>query len=119
MVERIERLLAAAEPCDVTDAVKIRASDRGIEKKAPFHRQRNGMNDAILIETYADMVGEEKRAQRFAFVTHNTKDFSDPTGNQTLPHPDLAHLSQAFAPGISSPWARRCEAFAPRNTWTS
>jgi hypothetical protein len=92
MVERIERLLAAAEPCDVTDAVKIRASDRGIEKRAPFHRQRNGMNDAILIETYADMVGREKRTQRFAFVTHNIKDFSDPTGNQTLPHPDLARL---------------------------
>lgn len=92
MVERIDRLLAAAEPCAVTDAIKIRASDRGIEKKAPFHRQRNGMNDAILIETYADMIRDATGGQRFAFVTHNVKDFSDPTGNQTLPHPDLAHL---------------------------
>jgi PIN domain-containing protein len=91
-VERIERLLAAAEPCDITDAVKIRASERGIEKKAPFHRQRNGMNDAILIETYAAMARDDKGGQRFAFVTHNVKDFSDPTGNQALPHPDLAHL---------------------------
>jgi hypothetical protein len=88
--DRIERLLAAAEPCDVTDAVKIRASDRGIAKKAPFHRQRNGMNDAILIETYADMAKDG--GGRCAFVTHNVKDFSDPAGNQALPHPDLAHL---------------------------
>jgi hypothetical protein len=50
------------------------------------------MNDAILVETYADMVGDKEGAQRFAFVTHNVKAFSDPTGNQKLPHPDLTHL---------------------------
>jgi hypothetical protein len=92
IVGRIETLLAAGERHVTTDGIKIRASDRGIEKRAPFHRQRNGMNDAILVETYADMVVENKDAQRFAFVTHNVKDFSDPTGNLSLPHPDLAHL---------------------------
>jgi PIN domain-containing protein len=92
IVERIEALLAASELHVTTDAIKVRASDRGIEKRAPFHRQRNGMNDAILVETYADMVGDKEGAQRFAFVTHNVKDFSDPTGNLGLPHPDLAHL---------------------------
>ena len=29
---------------------------------------------------------------RFAFVTHNTSDFSIEKGNQKLPHPDLARL---------------------------
>jgi len=92
IVRRIEMLFASGELHATTDAIKLRAAERGIEKKAPFHRQRNGLNDAILFETYADMVGE-KGAQRFAFVTHNVKDFSDPTGNLSLPHPDLAHFS--------------------------
>jgi hypothetical protein len=92
MAERIERLLAAGELREITDAIKLRASDRGIEKRAPFHRQRNGMNDAILVETYADMVAEKKEAQHLAFVTHNVRDFSDPTGNQRVPHPDIAQL---------------------------
>jgi hypothetical protein len=92
IVERIEILFAAGELHVTTDAIKVRASDLGIERKAPFHRQRNGMNDAILVETYADMVGGKIGAQRFAFVTHNVKDFSDPTGNPSLPHPDLSHL---------------------------
>ena len=92
IVRRIEMLFAAGELHVTTDAIKLRAADRGIEKKAPFHRQRNGMNDAILLETYADMVGGKKGAQRFAFVTHNVKDFSDPTGNLSLPHPNLAHF---------------------------
>jgi hypothetical protein len=87
----IERLLAAGELHEATDPIKVRASQRGIEKRAPFHRQRNGMIDAIVAETYADMVAGNNSAQRFAFVTHNIKDFSLP-GDPKLPHPDLADL---------------------------
>ncbi|HEY6257300.1 MAG TPA: PIN domain-containing protein [Xanthobacteraceae bacterium] len=90
--ERIERLLATSERHDATDAIKVRAAERGVERKAPFHRPRNGMIDAILLEIYADMVARKKGAQNFAFVTHNTKDFSHPTAGQKLPHPDLADL---------------------------
>jgi hypothetical protein len=90
-VALIERLLAAGELHETTDPIKVRASQRGIEKRAPFHRQRNGMVDAIVAETYADIVAANKSAQRFAFVTHNVKDFSLP-GDPKLPHPDLADL---------------------------
>ena len=38
----------------MTDSVKARAADRAIMKVAPFHRQRNGIDDAILIEIYID-----------------------------------------------------------------
>ena len=50
------------------------------------------MNDAVLIETYAHFVGENAplRGNRFAFITHNIKDFSLAGGNQKLPHVDLA-----------------------------
>lgn len=90
-VARIEKLFAAAEVTEITDSVKLRAAQRAIDKRAPFHRQRNGIDDAILIETYADAVAsKEPGGGRFSFVTHNTKDFSHPHANSKLPHPDLA-----------------------------
>lgn len=91
-IERIEALLANAEVMDVDASIKARAADRAIEKRAPFHRNKNSINDAILIEVYADVSRKPARGQRFAFVTHNTNDFSDPAGNNKSPHPDLASL---------------------------
>jgi hypothetical protein len=92
MVARIEALFAASELVEPTEEVKARAADRGIQRRAPFHRPRNSVRDAILIEVYAGMVALAGRRQRFAFITHNTKDFSHPTVSQKAPHPDLAHL---------------------------
>jgi len=49
------------------------------------------MADAIIIETYGECVrGNAAPGTRFAFVTHNKKDFSAENGNQKLPHPDIA-----------------------------
>jgi PIN domain len=90
-VGRIEKLFAATPVTEISDTVKLRAAQRAIEKRAPFHRQRNGIDDAILIEVYADAVGAKDSAgSRFAFVTHNVKDFSHPNANNKLPHPDIA-----------------------------
>jgi hypothetical protein len=90
-VGRIEKLFAQGVVIETSDAVKLRAAQRAIDKRAPFHRQRNGIDDAILIETYADVVAAKSPAgSRFAFVTHNTKDFSHPAASNTLPHPDMA-----------------------------
>jgi len=91
-VARIETLLAGGELHAPTDAIKARAAERGVLRKAPFHRPRNGTNDAILVEIYANMVARKGGGRRFAFVTHNTKDFSHPTINQKAAHPDLAAL---------------------------
>jgi hypothetical protein len=90
-VGRIEHLFARSPVIDTSDAVKLRAAQRAIDKRAPFHRQRNGIDDAILIETYADVVASKATAgARFAFVTHNTKDFSHPNATNKRPHPDIA-----------------------------
>lgn len=90
-INRIEDLFANASVIEISDSVKLRAVERAIDKRAPFHRQRNGIDDSILIEVYVDAVtAKHSRGIRFAFVTHNTKDFSDPNGNNKLPHPDLA-----------------------------
>jgi hypothetical protein len=90
-VGRIEKLFARTAVIEISDAVKLRAAQRAIDKRAPFHRQRNGIDDAILIETYIDAVGAKAAGgTRFAFVTHNTKDFSHPNASNKLPHPDIA-----------------------------
>ncbi len=90
-IGRIENLFTHTPVIAIPDAVKLRAAQRAIDKRAPFHRQRNGIDDAILIELYADAIGAKATpGTRFAFVTHNTKDFSHPNANNKLPHPDIA-----------------------------
>ncbi len=51
-LDRIEKLLNASEIIEPTEAVKLQAAQRAIEKRAPFHRDKNAMADAIIIETY-------------------------------------------------------------------
>jgi len=48
------------------------------------------MADALLIETYGELVAAKEPHARFGFVTHNTKDFSYPNADNRKPHPDLA-----------------------------
>jgi PIN domain-containing protein len=88
---RIDALLAGGEHVDLTDAVKLRAANRAIEGRAPFHRQKNSMADAIIMETYCSIVAAKSAPRtRFMFITHNIKDFSLPSGSDLLPHPDFA-----------------------------
>ncbi len=92
-LDRIEKLLAASSIIEPSETVTLRASQRALEKRAPFHRERNAMADAILIETYAECVRDKTTPRvRFAFVTHNKNDFSVVNGNQKIPHPDIANL---------------------------
>ena len=91
-VGMIEAIFARTPIIETSDDVKLRAAQRAIEKKAPFHHEgKNGIGDAILIEVYADAVKAGRgRSKRFAFITHNTKDFSPPTGDNRIPHSDIA-----------------------------
>ncbi|MGX1259836.1 PIN domain-containing protein [Sinorhizobium fredii] len=90
---RIERLLAAAEAIPATPAIKARAADRALDGIAPYHRQKNSIGDAIIIETYAEQMGLEGRADdEFAFITHNKADFSQEGGDHRQPHSDLVPL---------------------------
>jgi hypothetical protein len=90
-LDRIEALLTSASRVELTDRVKLRAAQRAIDKRAPFHRDRNSMADALLIEAYGECSEARGAAgTRFAFVTHNKLDFSIVNGNQKVPHPDIA-----------------------------
>ena len=90
-VARIEKLLINSTIIETSDDVKLRAAQKAIDKKAPFHLKKNSINDAIIMEIYFDCVSEKNsKRSRFAFVTHNTSDFSLPNGNNKFPHPDIA-----------------------------
>jgi len=90
-VARIEKLLNDADIIETTNDIKLLAAQRAIEKRAPFHRQKNSFSDAIIMETYAACVlNKNSKGVRYAFVTHNKNDFSLPNGNDRIPHPDFA-----------------------------
>lgn len=89
-VELIEKLFTTTHPVEATDAIKARAAERALAKLAPFHRDKNGMGDAVIFETYADELASRADGEIFAFVTHNTHDFSQKGADTRLPHPDLA-----------------------------
>ena len=88
---RVDKLFKKAVSVEISDEVKMRALDRALRGKAPFHRGKNSVNDALIIETYAAFVQQNTKAgDRFAFVTHNFKDFSQPDSNRNMPHSDFA-----------------------------
>jgi hypothetical protein len=54
-IGRIEKLFSSTTVVETSDEVKLRAAHRAIDRRAPFHPPCNGIDDAILIETYADL----------------------------------------------------------------
>jgi hypothetical protein len=89
-IGRVEKLFAASPVVAISEAAKVRAAERALTKKAPFHRERNSMAEALLIETYGELLAAKQPRVRLGFVTHNTKDFSHPKADNREPHPDLA-----------------------------
>ena len=86
-IVRIEELLEGAIALESIEAIKLKSAERAINKKAPFHKNKNSMADAMIIEHFFGLVdGNEFNA--FSFVTHNTKDFSSSSDNRK-PHEDF------------------------------
>ena len=92
-IQRIEELLEKSQKINITDEIKLRATQRAIDKKAPFHLSKNSIGDAIIIESFADYkVKNQVQEFKLIFVTHNKNDFSLKNGNQKLPHEDLEDI---------------------------
>lgn len=92
-IGKIEALLKNGTIVETSNTVKVEAAERALAGRAPFHRNKNSMGDAILIEIYAEALTESPtKGTRFAFVTHNKHDFSQPNGDHRKPHPDFAPL---------------------------
>jgi len=92
-LEKIENFFKKAEVLPLTDEIKLRAAQRAIDKKAPFHLSKNSIGDAIIIETYNEYV-QKNIFQEFKlmFITHNIHDFSNQNGNQKMPHGDFKSI---------------------------
>jgi len=96
-IERIDKLLRSVPALATTDVIKQRVTERAIANRAPYHRAKNSVGDAILIETYAELVSSNTGKQlEYAFVTHNTKDFSEMNGDRRKPHSDLGSLFESL-----------------------
>lgn len=87
----VRDLLQAGQAVPPTDDTLRRVVQRGLAKQAPFHHAKNSVADAVLVETYRAITAGALAdpADRYAFVTHNTKDFSDPKDHRR-PHSDLS-----------------------------
>lgn len=69
----------------ISDAAKIRAAERAITKKAPFHKQKNSVADAVLAETFQEFrVSHASEYETFRFVTIMSRIFpAKTTGSHT------------------------------------
>src|ERR1700722_15187388 len=102
-LDRIEKLLIALPALETSDSVKLRAAQRAIDHRAPFHHDKNSIADALIIEMYDECVRAKASAgTRFAFVTHNKHDFSLEDGNHKLPHADLSTMFSRVKSGVQN-----------------
>lgn len=90
-ITRIETLFKQSVIISLDNDIKLKATDRAINKLAPFHLSKNSIGDALIIESYVKFQKENKK-EKIAFVTHNKNDFSLQNGNQKLPHEDLTDI---------------------------
>ena len=89
---RVEDLISTATVIVPDTIIRSRAATRGLEGRAPFRGQKNSLADAVIIETFASILEEEKDpTMKLIFVTENTADFSSPT-DKRAPHPDIAGI---------------------------
>lgn len=90
-VNRVIKLFDLSFQTPISDAVKIKAAERAIAKKAPFHKQKNSVADAVLAEAFQEFrVEQTANFESFRFVTHNVTDFSGKDHRQ--PHEDFSGI---------------------------
>jgi hypothetical protein len=84
-------LLKDGRTLEPGDAEREGVVRRGLAKQAPFHRHKNSVADAMLVELYATAIREGGEGT-FCLVTSNSDDFSVEKGDRRLPHPDIEAL---------------------------
>jgi PIN domain len=86
-------LLVKGESLSATSDNLATVIDWALNGRAPFHRSRNSVADALLLTMFgAALSGAANRDDRYCFVSANVKDFSAVDGDNRLPHPDIADL---------------------------
>lgn len=88
---QILELLQGGRRLELSAEVYRLAADRGLDKRAPFHRSKNSVADALIVEMYAEVLAADASGTNdHCFVTTNVKDFSLVNGDTRLPHIDIA-----------------------------
>lgn len=86
----IRELLNRGKRLVPTKADQAKVVERGLEKRAPLHLNKNSVADALLIELYGSAVKRSRsNSAQYWFVTSNHQDFSVRNGDHRLPHPDI------------------------------
>jgi len=83
-------LLKSATIISPTAKMKETVIENALTKRAPFHREKNSVADALLVEMYSEIVKSAVPQDNYCFITHNTKDFSDIDGDLRQPHVDFS-----------------------------
>lgn len=96
--DAILALLKSATIIAPTPAMKEAVIENALSKRAPFHREKNSVADALLIEMYRATIDAAISQDQYCFITHNTKDFSSTDGDLRKPHADF---SDYFTPTAS------------------
>lgn len=89
-----------------------RVIERALLKKAPFHRNKNGVADALHMEHFRDLIAAEGFVHKAVFVTENTSDYSDIKDRSSV-HSDYAEVFTAENVSFSVNVARIIEALGP------
>lgn len=91
-LETVERIISKARKLARSDEITVRAAERALSRKAPFHKSKNNIADAVIIETYSSLRSHAASTQKSVFVTHNKRDFSCEDGDEREPHADFHSL---------------------------
>jgi hypothetical protein len=88
---QIAELLQGGRVLEPSAEVDRRAVQRALDKRAPFHRPKNSVADALILEMYMEACAADASGRDdHCFVTTNVKDFSLANGDTRLPHADVA-----------------------------
>jgi hypothetical protein len=90
-LNELVKLIDKSKQISYTELHKSNVVDRAINKKFPFHKNKNSIKDALISETFIEFIKHlPEDCEKIFFITDNTEDFSD-ISNKTLPHPDWAN----------------------------
>lgn len=89
--DEVLELLRTGRRLEPTDAEHRGVVERGVSKRAPLHRSRNSVADALLIELYATAAHASDLSRNpHAFFTSKSADFSTGDGDKRQLPPDVS-----------------------------
>ena len=88
-ISKVEELIQKGTICPTTDDNKIKATDMGLAKRAPFHK-KDSFGDALIALSSVEYLQQQEIKNAY-FITGNKTDFGKP-GDDSEIHPDLKNL---------------------------